>query len=278
MNKGQKVKFSELQIGDLFSDNARQKYRKIPEYLLDIPALNLPVTMMNTYHIQSSNDVFLDPDEDCFFIANSTWDTKDHSAKFKYSDEISELEHNIEFFTNYIELLKTSMKGIETSDSIWDTDEFYSSIEVDRFSNLLRTSFFVSLYSYLENQVNNECQRSKQENPQIKISLSDIRGRGIIRAKIYLVKVLDTSFPFGKDPTWESIQWLNEVRNCIVHSEGRVSDKLKKHDVDHPFLHYEMFFGNEVLVLDEGFCENAISVINSFLQSMLYHRQADRIQ
>jgi hypothetical protein len=119
---------------------------------------------------------------------------------------------------------------------------------------------------------------SQQDNTQIKILLDDIHGSGINRAKIYLVKVLNTSFPFENDSAWEKIQWFGKIRNCIVHAEGKVKDSnLKKYIENHPNLHCEMRFGNDSVVLDEGFCEEAIAVIGAFLQSLLYHRQADKV-
>jgi len=194
-----------------------------------------------------------------------------------YTVQEAELEHQLEFFTNYFETLRVSLSGIETSDSAVD-DELFSNQEVNEFTNLMRSSFFISLYSYLEAWLNNECRESQMENPHIKISLDDINGAGIYRAKTYLVKVLDTSFPFSNDRNWERIQWFSKIRNCIVHNEGKVKDKdLKKYIVNQPELRCEMFFGYEYVILDEGFCENAIAVMGAFLRSLLFHRQADKI-
>jgi hypothetical protein len=275
MNKEQVVKFSELQIGDYFTDNARQKYRKIPEYDLELP--NFPPTVINCFHIQSNAIASVNPDDEFIFIAHSTWDSKEHKDQFIHTVPEAELEHQLDFFTNYFETLKTSLNSIETSDNSFD-DEFFSNHEVDEFTNLMRSSFFVSIYSYLEARLNNEYRDSQKDNPQIKISLDDIHGAGINRAKTYLVKVLDTSFPFDDDSDWEKIQWFHKIRNCIVHTEGKVNDKnLSKYIENHPKLHCEMFFGNEYVILDDGLCENAITVIGAFLRSLLFHRQADKI-
>lgn len=272
--KGQAVKFSELQLGDYFSDNARQKYRKIPEYDLELP--NLPKMVLNCFHIQSNADAGVNVDDDFIFVAHFNWDSKEHKNRFIFTTPEAELEHQLEFFTNYFDTLRISLNSIETSGDTPD-DEFFSNQEIDEFTNLMRSSFFVSLYSYLEAWLNNECRESQKENPQIKISLDDIHGAGINRAKIYLMKVLDTSFPFD-DPNWEQIQWFSKIRNCIVHNEGKVRDTdLKKYIENHPKLRCEMFFGYEYVMLDEGFCETAIAVTRAFLRSLLFHRQADKI-
>ena len=278
MNKGQVIKFSDLQIGDFFSDNERQRYRKIPEYTLDFELPNFQAMAINAFHIQTNAVASVNPDDEFIFIAHSIWNPDEHRDQFQFSTEKLELEHQIEFFTNYFEILKVSLSGVETFDDFFDPDESFSSVEVDGFINLMRSSFFISLYSYLEAQLNKECQLSQQDNPQIKILLKDINGNGIDRAKTYLVKVLDTSFPFDKDSAWETIRWFGKIRNCIVHAEGKVTEpNLKKYIENHPNLHCEMIFGDDIVVLDEGFCEKAIAVVGAFLQSLLYHRQADKV-
>lgn len=56
--------------------------------------------------------------------------------------------------------------------------------EIDGFANLLRSSFFVSLYSFLEPRLMKECQSRKGAH-----SLSDIRGHGLDKFKKYFAKV-----------------------------------------------------------------------------------------
>jgi hypothetical protein len=278
MNKGQVIKFSDLKIGDFFSDNERQRYRKIPEYTMDFELPNLQTMAINAFHIQTNAVVSVNTDDEFIFIAHSIWNPDEHRKQFEFSTEKLELEHQIEFFTNYFEILKVSLSGVETSDDFFDLDESFNSFEVDEFINLMRSSFFISLYSYLEAQLNKECQLSQQDNTQIKILLNDIHGSGIDRAKTYLVKVLDTSFPFDKDLAWKEIQLFGKLRNCIVHADGKVKDSnLEKYIENHPDLHCEMIFGDDIVVLDEGFCEKAIAVISAFLHSLLYYRQADKV-
>lgn len=277
MNMAKIIKFSDLQIGDYFSDNARQRYRKIPEYTLDFDQSNFPVIVINAFHIQSNTDVSINPDSEFIFVSHSNWNPQEHKYLFELSTQKLEIEHQIEFFTNYYETLQVSLNEIKGQNDFFD-DESFSDIEVDEFTNLMRSSFFVSIFSYLEAQLNKECRDSQNEDTQIKISLDDIHGAGINRAKTYLIKVLDTSFPFDDDSIWEQIQWFNKIRNCIVHNEGKVKEKdMIKYIENQPNLHCEMFFGSNYMILDDGFCENAITVIGTFLKSLLSHRQADKI-
>ncbi len=114
MNKGEVVKFFDLQIGDYFSDNARQKYRKIPQYDLALP--NLPSMVINAFHIQSNAIASVKPDDEFIFIAHATWNPEEHKEQFMFPVQVAELDHQLEFFTNYFEILNTSLQSIETSD------------------------------------------------------------------------------------------------------------------------------------------------------------------
>ncbi len=277
MNKAKVIKFSDLQIGDYFSDNDRQKYRKIPEYSLNFELPNFPAMVINAFHIQSNADVSIDPDDEFTFIAHSAWNSQDHKYQFEFSKQKLEIEHQIEFFSNYFKTLKASLKNIESPNDSLD-DEFISGIEVYELTNLLRSSFFVSIFSYLENQLNIECLASQLDDAKIKKSVYDIKGNGIDRAKTYLVKVLDTNYPFDRSIIWEQIQWFKKIRNCIVHAEGKVIRiDLLKYIENQPNLHCDKFFGFDHVILGEGYCEHAIEVIGIFLKSLLYHRQADKI-
>lgn len=92
---------------------------------------------------------------------------------------------------------------------------------IDDFANLLRSSFFVSLYSFLELRLIQECQSRKSVH--ISLSLPDIRGRNDLdRIQKYFAKVLQVYFP--DDTThWQEIQNYRVLRNCIVHNRGTLS-------------------------------------------------------
>lgn len=273
MNKGDIVKFSDLQIGDYFSDHKRQKCRKIPsfEYSLSDP----PITF-NAFHIQIHAAISLMPDDEFVFIKHYDW-VEEEKFGFRLTIEEAELEHQLEFLGDYL----TTLEGFLSSYAETESDSFddsFSKQKIYEFMDLLRSSFLVSLYSYLETRLVNECRQSQQDDPSIKVSFDDISGRNIIKkAETYLVKVLDTSFPFDTDPNWKEIHWYNQIRNCLVHKEGKVFDKeLKKYIKSRSDISLEKAFGNDYLVFSNSFCEEALSTISSFLTSLLYHRQADK--
>jgi len=264
MNKGDVVDFEDLQIGDYFSDETRQKYRKIPPHDLFIP--DQPSITLNAFNIQIHGSLYIPSDSKCTFIKHAIW-IEQEKYGFSLTVEESELEYQLELLDSYL----------QTIDSIPVPESDNNFVRFDEIVHLLRSSFFVSLFSFCETQINNQCQKSQQNNPEIKILFNDITGKGIQRAKIYFVKVLNSTFPFDKDIHWEKIQWYNKIRNCIVHNEGKVDKDLKKYAEGCKNLSCEKSFGDYYLVLGDGFCQESLQIIGGFLKSLLYHCQADNI-
>jgi hypothetical protein len=130
---------------------------------------------------------------------------------------------------------------------------------IDDFANLLRSSFFVSLYSFLESRLMKECQ--SRTGADVTLSLSDIRG--LERIKKYFKKV---QIYFPSDTTqWQEIQNYKVLRNCIVHTRGRLSDfgnakQLEKYIRRKSGLHIS---GDEIF-LNAAFCSEAFETVKGF--------------
>ncbi len=276
MDKGEIIHFQELQTGDYFSDNNGRKFIRIKDRKIELP--DFPIKIINAFHIQSNCMYSLDPENEFIFIRHATDGRENIEEELIHSERISEIEYQQDLFLDYSETIESFLQEEKTSDDFTD-DEFHTQQEYDDFINMVRSSFFISLYSFLEAQLNNECRNFQRENGQIKISLSDIHGSGINRAKIYLEKVMDTSFPFANDENWKEILFLNILRNHIVHGEGQVNDKELLRKIEgHQFLHLDENFIEKRIILDNGFCEYVIKIVCGFLKSLEFHRQADRIQ
>lgn len=115
-----------------------------------------------------------------------------------------------------------AIKGL-SEDEIIEVDEYFSEdyymIE-DIHVVMYRKSTLVSVYSFLENSMNNLCSHlgSRHAYP---VKLNDLRGEGIVRAKDYLDKLAKVDFS-ALNGEWSHLKTLNKIRNCIVHSEGDI--------------------------------------------------------
>ena len=314
MNNGDEIKFSDLQIGDYFRDSVNQKYCKVPlfEILPDVMRfldLKLPsAPKFNAFDIQAHAHVQVDPDELVIFIKHSSQidnetlgsEESPEEASLDYQRYLYEdyldalggfLQLEVDGYSKQLNELPANYKGragvplrlkgyITEEDFIADeVNEISTNLQkIDEFADLLEKSFFISLYAFLEAQLNNECRTRKRENKSIKISLEDVHGTGINRAKTYLVKVLGSSFPFEANSQWQEVKLYGKLRNCLVHNEGKVSDEeLKKYIGSKNNLSYVPAFGGDYVVFGKGFCRQALSTIFTLLRSMLYYRQADEI-
>lgn len=304
MKKGTEVKISDLQGGDYFQDEIGMKFRKIPP-------VDILGNVFNCFDLQEKCLISVNEDIDVIFIKHSPWDNAiDMRSVHWPSIEESELEHQIEFFKDYLEMMEKYLEseiqectlrlGVYPANHEPDYERTYEIgemtvrgdlvayeigtinqrlIELDEYANLLRKSCFMSLYSYLESSLNKECELRKKDNAEIKLSLKDIHGTGINRAKIYLVKVLGSNFPFTTNSCWEEIQNYRKLRNCIAHNEGIVTNngELKKYIDKNEYLSYEKFFGDEILMIDENYCRVVLSTVHTFLRSMLHYREANKL-
>lgn len=105
-------------------------------------------------------------------------------------------------------------------------DEFNQLSE--NFHYILRSSLFITLYSFLENQLIFLCERLHRQHGY-PVKLADLRGEGIIRAQSYLKKIVNIDFP-DQTSSWADILSYNCVRNFIIHNAGQLdkSNKAKK--------------------------------------------------
>ncbi len=154
--------------------------------------------------------------------------------------------------------------------------EYYAEIYrelTEEFPRLLRNSLFVLSYSVTENYLNYYCNRS-EKHFGLKLTLSDLKGRGVERAKNYLKKVAEIDFP--ENDEWAEIKHYNRIRNFIVHNNGKLDDssnagKVEKYIKAKPdLLELKEFSINKKIVsksivIKQGFCEEVLKTAKDFL-------------
>ncbi|GBF40728.1 hypothetical protein [Leptospira johnsonii] len=108
---------------------------------------------------------------------------------------------------------------------------FSKIIREEENQNTIAKSLFILVFSYIEDYFNSLCAIYKEDDPSLVISLNDINGKGITRAKIYLEKVIKLP-NFISNSEWEKLTLLTTLRNKIVHAgsfaEKDLSKKIEK--------------------------------------------------
>ncbi len=176
-------------------------------------------------------------------------------------------------FETHLDEQRTKLSTANLSPKELDEfNEFYGEVYwgyAETFPSILRSSFFVSAYSLLEDKMSIICRHLKKEQ-QIPISWSDLRGRTLDQFKLYS-KLAGLELQYD-DHTWQEIKRYSKVRNCIVHNSGLIeefrSDKdFMRYISDNDIISKELI--KEQIALTEQFCREVTKNIWAFLKKVL---------
>ncbi|MDR3669172.1 MAG: hypothetical protein P4L35_20270 [Ignavibacteriaceae bacterium] len=139
------------------------------------------------------------------------------------------------------------------------------------FPRSLRYSFIVLLFLNLESLLNEFCNAVQKKN-NVALRCNEIRGESVERSKIYLhklakVNLIDLAF-------WNSIEDFSKVRNCIVHTLGKVDqsrDKLRLQDISKQGT--GLTIGNAgseegFIILSNDYCKKIIVDVESLFREL----------
>lgn len=132
------------------------------------------------------------------------------------------------------------------------------------------------VYGYFEKTLNDVCAEFRSSE-NIKLSLADLHGNGIERARNYLVKVVGFEKAFSTSD-WQYIKRLGVLRNSVAHRDGFVDYKsdspvsvystlsaiegveLRQEVMDQ--VDAQIFFNEKVVV-------DAIAVFDKFMRALI---------
>ena len=180
----------------------------------------------------------------------------------EYHERVQEfLQAQIEKFNDEF---NESLEDQLELDRGWDIDN-----EIDRFNELseempaiLRTTVLVAAYSRLEALLLSLCDGFRGLK-QLQLAPKDLRDSGIFAAKTYFTKVAHVSFP-SDTSEWAEFQFVNKLRNILVHSDGRVkptNDTLCDQIADDPRLSVT---DSGYLQLTDAFVDQTLELIGRF--------------
>ena len=167
-------------------------------------------------------------------------------------DKFYEMEDFKRFLDSAIEkekkLISERGKKATAGMSKEEADQYFEMLSedyfmvADIFSKISFHSFLVILYAFIEEGMNNLCDALRQDK-ELKLRRTDMKGKGIKRAKVYLTKVIGIDLQVEDEP-WREINALRKIRNAIVHDEGWASDQIVndvniRKNVDKGFLEIE---------------------------------------
>lgn len=139
---------------------------------------------------------------------------------------------------------------------------------IDEFQiGLYRKSTLVALYSFLEHSLNELCGHLFRTNA-FAIPVTDLRGEGIVRARDYLKKFISVDFSLLNDE-WKHLKEFNKIRNCIVHSDGDISQAMSSESLSDIIKFREDLDRQEdKILISSAYIDFIINMIERFLDKL----------
>jgi hypothetical protein len=132
-------------------------------------------------------------------------------------------------------------------------------------------SLFNSSYAVFEKNLNYMCEMAGR-CVNATITVKDVSGQGIERAKIFLTKIVGIEEPFKSD-SWQKIKKYAELRNVLAHASGELDLTKPNHKqvfeyaVKHPSINVRHNEGSDFgeIALESAIVMEAIEEFRGFI-------------
>lgn len=142
--------------------------------------------------------------------------------------------------------------------------------EFEEYERILRNSFLVTLYAFLEARLGCFCS-TMEKRRKLPISWRDIRGEDTLdRARKYLEKLGGLNFPVNSRE-WQSIRRYEKLRHYIVHRAGRISKDDKdtwRFAQKKQIVTENRYIDEELMLLTPTFCTEVLDDMKRFLSQL----------
>jgi hypothetical protein len=164
----------------------------------------------------------------------------------------------------------SNLKGFQRQE-LYESNIQYIQILSDTIPNMLRSNFFITLYSHLE-QILVELCNQLQKSFNFRVALKDLNGRGCARCRKYLIKVVGINFPKNE---WVKIKFYMDLRNHLVHNgmyifdkEDKEEKKIKEKILKTPSLQIDQY---DTIQFSHEFVTDVLNDISSFLSDIFHN-------
>ncbi|GAL86054.1 hypothetical protein MYP_3283 [Sporocytophaga myxococcoides] len=139
----------------------------------------------------------------------------------------------------------------------WDIDTIFK----EHFPNLQRRSAFITLFGFLEYELDQLCILF-EKNENYKVQLKDFKDSGIERSMSYLEKVANLGDIKVNNNTWDEIKSIKLIRNTVVHNDGKlVSSDGKSRTAELIYIKKCIFLeGDNEIILKDGFLIHVLRI------------------
>jgi hypothetical protein len=144
----------------------------------------------------------------------------------------------------------------------WNLENIFE----EYFPSLQRRSAFLTVWSFLEHQLDRLCLLYQSEG-KFGLSFMDLSGQGIDRSTSYLEKVARLQ-GLKASEEWNVLKTLQRIRNLFVHSDGKLQDHQgkPKDGIIADMKKIGFLSGDDEIVIAEGFLSHVIHTCNNYFR------------
>lgn len=137
------------------------------------------------------------------------------------------------------------------------------------YPNTLRSSLFLTAYGTFESSLDILSDYYFANN-RLGISPKELNDKGITRSEKYLTKLVGLNFPSDRDE-WKSIKEVADIRHCIIHANGIVSQYTKANVINLLVRKYSgISIENDHIIIEKDFiklftdwCKNILILLTA---------------
>lgn len=175
-------------------------------------------------------------------------------------------------FERILSQKKIKKLGLTSNDLEWHEEQHELDYIVEfLLSRLFRGPFLISLYAVYESGVT-EVAALIQKRNKIAISINDLKGDFLKRAKKYY-NVFFKDFELCSDNgVWQRISMLSDLRNAIAHVNGRIemlNDKTRKKITGYEKQKVGISSIDGYIIVEERFLKDTLSLVSASLNDLV---------
>lgn len=146
----------------------------------------------------------------------------------------------------------------------WDLDNIFG----EYFPSLQRRSAFLTVWSYLEHELDQLCLFYQSEK-KFRLSFMDLSGKGIDRSAGFLEKVAGLQ-GLKASEEWGVLKTLQRIRNVIAHDDGKLRDHQgkPKSGIIADMKKIGFLTGDEGIVVAEGFLSQVTRMCDKYFKAI----------
>jgi hypothetical protein len=191
------------------------------------------------------------------FIRNVESQIELSIQEFKIKKETLSLDEEPEF--NYSRIIDIHL-GLDSE--TFDLENIFT----EYFPSIQRRSAFLSLYGFLEHELDNLCALFKKTE-NLKVDLRESNHWGIERSIKYLEIVAGLTIDTGNDK-WGKVKSINKIRNLLIHNDGKLDDidgnpKKKERNI---LKQNKYLSGDYEIIFSKGYLSFVLKTFNDFFK------------